>query len=120
MTRGKTICSVLKTIRKQVADANDIKYEPRECHHEGECRGTCPACEAEVRYLEHVRRWGSAISIALSISFRPERADIHLLVESALRTADSLFRTAERAGFLMVGLAVVLHDAEKCLLGREG
>ena len=32
MTRGKTICSVLKTIRKQVADANEIKYEPRECH----------------------------------------------------------------------------------------
>lgn len=52
MTRGKTICGVLKTIRKQIADANEIKYEPRECHHEGECRGTCPACEAEVRYIE--------------------------------------------------------------------
>ena len=67
MTRGKTICSVLKTIRKQVADANDIKYEPRECHHEGECRGTCPACEAEVRYLEHElnirRQLGRAVAI---------------------------------------------------------
>ena len=49
MTRGKSICGVLKTIRKQVADANEIKYEPRVCHHKGECRGTCPACEAEVR-----------------------------------------------------------------------
>lgn len=29
MMRGKSICKVLKTIRKQVADANDIKYEPR-------------------------------------------------------------------------------------------
>ena len=67
MTRGKTICSVLKTIRKQVADANDIKYEPRECHHEGECQGTCPACEAEVRYLEHElnirRQLGRAVAI---------------------------------------------------------
>ena len=26
MTKGRTICSVLKTIRKQVADANGIKY----------------------------------------------------------------------------------------------
>jgi hypothetical protein len=46
MMKGKSICKVLKAIRKQVADANDIKYEPRECHHQGDCRGTCPACEA--------------------------------------------------------------------------
>jgi len=32
--------------------ANDIEYEPHECHYEGPCLGTCPACEAEVRYLE--------------------------------------------------------------------
>ena len=67
MTRGKSICSVLKTIRKQIADANDIKYEPRECHYEGECRGTCPACEAEVRYIEREldirRQLGKAVAI---------------------------------------------------------
>ena len=58
---------MLKTIRKQVADANDIKYEPRECHHQGECRGTCPACEAEVRYIEREldirRQLGKAVAI---------------------------------------------------------
>ena len=67
MTRGKTICGVLKTIRKQVADANEIKYEPRECHHQGECRGTCPACDAEVRYIERQldirRQLGKAVAI---------------------------------------------------------
>ena len=67
MTRGKTICGVLKTIRKQLADANEIKYEPRECHHQGECRGTCPACEAEVRYIERQldirRQLGKAVAI---------------------------------------------------------
>ena len=67
MTRGKSICSVLKTIRKQVADANDIKYESRECHYEGECRGTCPACEAEVRYIEREldirRQLGKAVAV---------------------------------------------------------
>ena len=58
---------MLKTIRKQVADANEIKYEPRECHYEGECRGTCPACEAEVRYIEREldlrRQLGKAVAI---------------------------------------------------------
>ena len=67
MTRGKSICNVLKTIRKQIADANEIKYEPRECHHQGECRGTCPACEAEVRYIERQldirRQLGWAVAI---------------------------------------------------------
>ena len=58
---------MLKTIRKQIADANEIKYEPRECHHQGECRGTCPGCEAEVRYLERQldirRQLGKAVAI---------------------------------------------------------
>ena len=67
MTRGKSICNVLKTIRKQIADANEIKYEPRECHHQGECRGTCPACEAEVRYIERQldirKQLGKAVAI---------------------------------------------------------
>lgn len=52
MTKGKTICNELKRIRKQIADANEIDYEPRECNHQGECCGTCPACESEVRYIE--------------------------------------------------------------------
>ena len=58
---------MLKTIRKQVANANEIKYEPRECNYQGECRGTCPACEAEVRYIEQQldvrRQLGMAVAI---------------------------------------------------------
>ena len=52
MEKGKKICAVLKDIRQKIADANEIKYAPHECHHEGPCAGTCPACEAEVKYLE--------------------------------------------------------------------
>jgi TonB family protein len=67
MPRGKSICSVLKTIRKQVADANGIEYEPRECNHQGDCRGTCPACEAEVRYIQQQldirRQLGKAVAV---------------------------------------------------------
>lgn len=49
---GKRRCEVLKDIRKKVAKANGIKYDPVECTHEGDCPGTCPRCEAEVKYIE--------------------------------------------------------------------
>ena len=67
MKRGKWICNTLKEVRKQVAKANDIKYAPTECHHEGDCAGTCPKCEAEVRSLEQQlqlrRQLGKAVAV---------------------------------------------------------
>ena len=67
MVKGKSTCKTLKAIRRQIAEANDIKYEPRECHYDGPCLGTCPACEAEVRYLEQQlglrRQLGRAVSL---------------------------------------------------------
>ena len=52
MNKGKSTCKVLKEIRQKIANENGICYVPKECHYKGECKGTCPACEAEVRYLE--------------------------------------------------------------------
>ncbi len=52
MTRGKTTCRILKEIRRQIAEANDIEFVTSECRYQGDCAGTCPKCEAEVRYLE--------------------------------------------------------------------
>ena len=52
MVKGKSTCKLLKDIRQQIADANGISYQPKECHYEGDCAGTCPACEEEIRYLE--------------------------------------------------------------------
>ena len=67
MKRGKKICNTLKEVRMQVAKANDIKYAPTECHHEGDCAGTCPQCEAEVRWLEQQlqlrRQLGKAVAV---------------------------------------------------------
>ena len=67
MVKGKSTCKTLKAIRRQIAEANDIKYEPHECHYDGPCLGTCPACEAEVRYLEQQlglrRQLGRAVSL---------------------------------------------------------
>ena len=50
--KGKQICSYLKSVRREVAAANGIDLEIPECTFEGECPGTCPRCESEVRQLE--------------------------------------------------------------------
>ena len=52
MVKGKSTCKLLKDIRQQIADANGISYQPKACRHKGDCAGTCPACEEEIRYLE--------------------------------------------------------------------
>ena len=53
MNHGKPICDTLKSIRKQIADANDIPYAPIKCALEEDCLGTCPTCESEMRYIEN-------------------------------------------------------------------
>ena len=52
MAKGKKTCKILKDIRKQIAEENDIQLITEECTYKGDCLGTCPRCEAEVRYLE--------------------------------------------------------------------
>ena len=49
---GKQKCNILKNIRRDIAKANDIPLEIPECSHKGDCLGTCPRCEAEMRFLE--------------------------------------------------------------------
>ena len=66
--KGKEKCKALKEIRKQIAENNNIEYVVSECKHKGECKGTCPKCEAEVRYLEKElekrRSLGQKVAIA--------------------------------------------------------
>ncbi len=56
MARGKQTCKILKEIRRQIAEANSIEFVTSECRLKGDCLGTCPKCEAEVRYLEQQLR----------------------------------------------------------------
>lgn len=64
---GKNKCKILKEIRQKIADENDIPYVTRECTYQGECSGTCPKCEQELRYLEqqlsYRQRLGKAIVV---------------------------------------------------------
>ena len=68
MSKGKQTCKILKEIRKQIAAENDIKLVIEECTYQGDCKGTCPKCEAEVRYLERElekrQRMGKAAVVA--------------------------------------------------------
>lgn len=68
MNRGKSTCKVLKEVRREIARANGIPLEERECTHKGDCAGTCPYCEAEVRYLERElskrKSLGKAVAVA--------------------------------------------------------
>ena len=52
MMNGKKICKSMREIRCRIARANDIDYTPAVCTHEGNCSGTCPSCENELRYIE--------------------------------------------------------------------
>lgn len=65
--RGKDKCRILKQIRKKIADENDIPYVIEECPYQGECKGTCPKCEAELRKMEEElslrRRIGKGVAI---------------------------------------------------------
>ena len=76
---GKEKCRILKEIRAEIARANDIEWVVSECKHKGNCKGTCPKCEQEVRQLEAalakrealgktVAVVGISASIALSVT----------------------------------------------------
>lgn len=68
MTRGKQTCRILKEIRQQIAEANDIEFVTSECRYKGDCLGTCPKCEAEVRYLEQQLRARSLAGKAVALA----------------------------------------------------
>ena len=52
MNTGKNNCDFLKNIRLQIAEENNIPLKIEECTFEGNCKGTCPRCEAELQFLE--------------------------------------------------------------------
>ena len=68
MTRGKQTCRILKEIRRQIAEANGIEFATSECRYKGDCRGTCPKCEAELRYLEQQLRARSLSGRAVALA----------------------------------------------------
>lgn len=97
---GKSICQALKQIRKQIADTNGIVYNPKPCTFEGECAGTCPGCEAEVRYIENslnaLRTAGKAVKVAgLSMGLMMLTGCKDSRTPQSLSPADSVAQTVD-------------------------
>ena len=102
MARGKQTCKILKEIRRQIAEANGIEFATSECRYKGDCLGTCPKCESEVRYLEQQLRArtlaGKAvalagISAATLAMLMPMSADAQIPADTNSLTADSVTAT---------------------------
>lgn len=64
---GKNKCKILKQIRAEIAAQNNIEWVTSECKYQGDCKGTCPKCESEVRKLEKAleqkRKLGEAVAV---------------------------------------------------------
>lgn len=64
---GKDKCKMLREIRRRIAEENDIELITKDCTYQGACRGTCPRCEAELRFLEQKlerrRNLGKAVTV---------------------------------------------------------
>lgn len=65
---GKKTCKMLKEIRRKIAEENDIEFITSECQHKGDCAGTCPKCEEEVRFLESELNKRSQLGKAITVA----------------------------------------------------
>ena len=102
MARGKQTCKILKEIRRQIAEANGIEFATSECHYKGDCLGTCPKCEAEVRYLEQQLRARSLAGKAIALAgisaaslamLMPMTSEAHIPTDIKTLPGDSIVAT---------------------------
>ncbi len=131
--RGKNKCKILKEIRQKIADENDIPYVTQECSYQGECSGTCPRCEAELRYLEQQlekrQRLGKTVTVAaLSASLmmgltacpsEVKAGELPLITEqsSSESLPEGTFATSETDS-IVVG--EVPNTTDECVIELEG
>lgn len=134
--RGKNICETLRSVRERIAKAGGIAYHPRECHHEGECSGNCPACDTEMKYLEQslIRKFGdnyahkfigvAMMSGAFTLSSCQQKSNSQTSGSSSEQTTqmDSLAEVKDSADCIdmpLQGEAPALNDEEVDSLLRE-
>lgn len=59
---------MLREIRQKIANENEIPLVTEECKYHGDCKGTCPKCEAELSYLEKQLEKRRALGKAVTVS----------------------------------------------------
>ena len=117
MTHGKNICNQLKEVRKRIAEENDIPLEIEECSYKGECRGTCPRCEAEVRYLENALadrlRLGKVATVAgLALGLAATAAQATEVMPSVLPDVPSVISDKTHTSNSIITLRGTVVDAK--------
>ncbi len=65
---GKAKCEILREIREEIAGQNSTStLPPQHCTHEGDCPGTCPRCESELKTLsQELRQNGDSRKLKIS------------------------------------------------------
>lgn len=116
---GKLKCKYLRDLRVKFAKEHGIDYQPAECHHKGDCQGTCPACDSELEFLNNRINLGKMpvvdasilklkdyerydVVIREMIDKEISRQDSHLKWTNAVQIAlvPLLFNVADKEGFL--------------------
>lgn len=120
MMRGKHTCRILKEIRRKIAEVNDIEFVTSECRYQGDCSGTCPKCEAEVRYLERQLRirqlMGKAVVLAgvsagvMGLSGCGGAAQSHSVENDTVSLADSVEMADVMEDSIEAGEAPLMED----------
>lgn len=103
--KGKEKCEFLKGIRKRMAEANGIPYEPRKCDYKGECSGTCPACEKEAEYLMAALKEKEANGVEIVTD-----SDYMRLIEQ-----EEMIKNLEETKPLMGDVKMDYHDVDEDL-----
>ena len=118
---SKSICKYLKSVRRAVADANGIELDIPECTYEGDCSGTCPQCEAEVRTLENAlssrRRMAQKVAVlgvaaGLSMAGIPISSAQSTTPEKML-SSDTVTITDTTPNFLPDGMVPYIANGER-------
>lgn len=81
MNQGKQKCEILRRIRIDIAERYGLRYNPTECTHEGDCSGTCPKCDAELKDLQRQleSRGITDIDLVNTPIVQTDEDDIHIL-----------------------------------------
>lgn len=81
MNQGKQKCEILRRIRMDIAERYGLRYNPTECTHEGDCSGTCPKCDTELKDLQRQLELRGITDIDLTNIpiVQTDEDDIHIL-----------------------------------------
>lgn len=117
--KGKEKCKILKEIRREIAANNDIEFVTSECKHQGDCLGTCPKCEAELRYLERElekrQRLGKAVAVAgltVSVALTSSSCDLWQTTEGDMLPESGLEERVEAVGEMVELMGDMPLDTE--------